>query len=179
MEDAVMDDPDWAATPLLRSLKDKAHRQLGTSGSGNHFVELGELEDLRLQLLALGLPLLAVRLRLLLLRGQLLLEALPLLPLGLELELLLRELGLDVERQGARRRDGDEDLRNRHLDQIRRLHVGDQAGLRAAHCGQPDRALESGDLGRRHSAGSDDPGRGQAADLRGADPDRRGCDVRD
>lgn len=44
MEDAVMDDPDWAATPLLRGLKDKAGRQLGTSGSGNHFVELGELE---------------------------------------------------------------------------------------------------------------------------------------
>lgn len=44
MEDAVMDDPDWTATPLLRGLKDKAGRQLGTSGSGNHFVELGELE---------------------------------------------------------------------------------------------------------------------------------------
>jgi len=44
MEDPVMDDPDWTATPLLRGLKDKAHRQLGTSGSGNHFVELGELE---------------------------------------------------------------------------------------------------------------------------------------
>ena len=38
MEDAVMDDPDSTATPLLRGLKDKAGRQLGTSGSGNHFV---------------------------------------------------------------------------------------------------------------------------------------------
>ncbi|MFN3705781.1 MAG: RtcB family protein [Thermoflexales bacterium] len=42
--DAVMDDPDWEALPLLRALKDKAARQLGTSGSGNHFVEFGELE---------------------------------------------------------------------------------------------------------------------------------------
>lgn len=42
-EHAVMD-ADWDATPLLRSLKDKAWNQLGTSGSGNHFVEFGELE---------------------------------------------------------------------------------------------------------------------------------------
>jgi len=35
---------DWNATALLRSLKDKAWAQLGTSGSGNHFVEFGELE---------------------------------------------------------------------------------------------------------------------------------------
>jgi tRNA-splicing ligase RtcB len=38
---------DWAATPLLASLKDKAWAQLGTSGSGNHFVEFGELEVFR------------------------------------------------------------------------------------------------------------------------------------
>ncbi len=43
-DDEIMDDPDWQATSLLRSLKDKAHRQLGTSGSGNHFVEFGALE---------------------------------------------------------------------------------------------------------------------------------------
>lgn len=43
-DDEIMDDPDWEATRLLRSLKDKAHRQLGTSGSGNHFVEFGVLE---------------------------------------------------------------------------------------------------------------------------------------
>jgi tRNA-splicing ligase RtcB len=43
-DDGVLDDPDWQATGLLRSLKDKARRQLGTSGSGNHFVEFGILE---------------------------------------------------------------------------------------------------------------------------------------
>jgi tRNA-splicing ligase RtcB len=43
-DDEIMDDPDWNASGFLRSLKDKAHRQLGTSGSGNHFVEFGALE---------------------------------------------------------------------------------------------------------------------------------------
>jgi tRNA-splicing ligase RtcB len=38
---AVLEDPDWRAMPLLRSLRDKAHNQLGTSGTGNHFVEWG------------------------------------------------------------------------------------------------------------------------------------------
>ncbi len=38
----VLDDDDWKSTSLLRSLKDKAAAQLGTSGSGNHFVEWGE-----------------------------------------------------------------------------------------------------------------------------------------
>ncbi|MBL7662247.1 RtcB family protein [bacterium] len=37
-------DEDWNISPLVRSLKDKAWRQLGTSGSGNHFVEFGEFE---------------------------------------------------------------------------------------------------------------------------------------
>ena len=46
MDDEVMDDPDWEAHGLLRALKDKAHKQLGTSGSGNHFVEWGEVEVL-------------------------------------------------------------------------------------------------------------------------------------
>lgn len=41
---AVLDDPDWQATWLLRNLKDKAARQLGTSGSGNHFVEWGAFD---------------------------------------------------------------------------------------------------------------------------------------
>jgi tRNA-splicing ligase RtcB len=36
-------DLDWKATPLTAQLKDKAWAQLGTSGSGNHFVEFGEL----------------------------------------------------------------------------------------------------------------------------------------
>ncbi|PJF47504.1 MAG: RtcB family protein [Chloroflexi bacterium] len=44
-EDPILDDPDWRATPLLRHLKEtKGIPQLGTSGSGNHFVEFGQLE---------------------------------------------------------------------------------------------------------------------------------------
>lgn len=38
-EHAVLDDPAWDATKYLKSLHDTAYRQLGTSGSGNHFVE--------------------------------------------------------------------------------------------------------------------------------------------
>ena len=41
-EHAVMDE-DWNSQPILRKLKDRAWRQLGTSGSGNHFVEFGTL----------------------------------------------------------------------------------------------------------------------------------------
>ena len=40
-EHAVLDDPAWEATGLLRNLQENAVRQLGTSGSGNHFVEWG------------------------------------------------------------------------------------------------------------------------------------------
>ena len=36
-------DRDWNVTALTSKLKDRAWRQLGTSGSGNHFVEFGEL----------------------------------------------------------------------------------------------------------------------------------------
>lgn len=36
-------DADWGVTQLTRRYKDKAWKQLGTSGSGNHFVEFGEL----------------------------------------------------------------------------------------------------------------------------------------
>lgn len=39
----VLDDPAWDATRLLKSLKDTAYDQLGTSGTGNHFVEWGSL----------------------------------------------------------------------------------------------------------------------------------------
>jgi tRNA-splicing ligase RtcB len=39
---AVMDD-DWSISPVTKSGKDKAWRQLGTSGGGNHFVEYGLL----------------------------------------------------------------------------------------------------------------------------------------
>jgi tRNA-splicing ligase RtcB len=37
-------DEDWRVTPLTSTLKDLAADQLGTSGSGNHFVEFGEIE---------------------------------------------------------------------------------------------------------------------------------------
>ena len=36
-------DRDWTITPLTARLKDRAWGQLGTSGSGNHFVEFGRL----------------------------------------------------------------------------------------------------------------------------------------
>ncbi len=39
----VMDE-DWSISPVTSKEKDKAWAQLGTSGSGNHFVEFGELE---------------------------------------------------------------------------------------------------------------------------------------
>jgi tRNA-splicing ligase RtcB len=39
----VMDDERWALTEQARHLRDRAWEQLGTSGSGNHFVELGLL----------------------------------------------------------------------------------------------------------------------------------------
>jgi len=39
----LFDRSEWSATKQIRSLKDKAYKQLGTSGTGNHFVEWGEL----------------------------------------------------------------------------------------------------------------------------------------
>ena len=39
---AVMDG-DWSVSPVTAARRDKAARQLGTSGGGNHFVEFGEL----------------------------------------------------------------------------------------------------------------------------------------
>lgn len=42
-EHEVMDE-DWAFSGQVRHLKDRAWRQLGTSGSGNHFVEFGTLK---------------------------------------------------------------------------------------------------------------------------------------
>jgi tRNA-splicing ligase RtcB len=38
----VMDE-DWNVSKITRELKERAHRQLGTSGSGNHFVEFVEI----------------------------------------------------------------------------------------------------------------------------------------
>jgi tRNA-splicing ligase RtcB len=40
-EHPVLDDPRWELTDFSKGLKDKAWAQLGTSGSGNHFVEWG------------------------------------------------------------------------------------------------------------------------------------------
>ena len=40
----VLDAGRWAATALVRGLRERAAGQLGTSGSGNHFVEFGRLE---------------------------------------------------------------------------------------------------------------------------------------
>ena len=37
-------DEDWSVSPVTSRFKDKAWAQLGTSGSGNHFVEYGVLE---------------------------------------------------------------------------------------------------------------------------------------
>ncbi|MBK1880324.1 RtcB family protein [Pelagicoccus mobilis] len=37
-------DRDWSVSPITQQNKDKAWKQLGTSGSGNHFVEFGEIE---------------------------------------------------------------------------------------------------------------------------------------
>lgn len=43
-DETVMDKTEWTATKIIRDLKDKAYRQLGTSGTGNHFVEWGIVE---------------------------------------------------------------------------------------------------------------------------------------
>ena len=45
-EHEVLDDPAWEATNFLKKLKDTGRAQLGTSGSGNHFVEWGVFEAL-------------------------------------------------------------------------------------------------------------------------------------
>ncbi|QMW04243.1 RtcB family protein [Spirosoma foliorum] len=44
IDESVMDLPEWQATKVIRDLKDKAYRQLGSSGTGNHFVEWGVVE---------------------------------------------------------------------------------------------------------------------------------------
>jgi tRNA-splicing ligase RtcB len=43
-EPEVLDSPDFDATDFLKRLQGKAARQLGSSGSGNHFVEFGTVE---------------------------------------------------------------------------------------------------------------------------------------
>jgi tRNA-splicing ligase RtcB len=42
-QDHAVLDADWTVTRVTRENKNKARRQLGTSGSGNHFVEFGVL----------------------------------------------------------------------------------------------------------------------------------------
>ncbi|MVN90484.1 RtcB family protein [Mucilaginibacter aquatilis] len=42
-DSSLFDSKTWNETKVIRSLKDKAYAQLGTSGTGNHFVEWGEL----------------------------------------------------------------------------------------------------------------------------------------
>jgi tRNA-splicing ligase RtcB (3'-phosphate/5'-hydroxy nucleic acid ligase) len=41
LDTSLFDREEWNATAVIRNLKDKAWRQLGTSGTGNHFVEWG------------------------------------------------------------------------------------------------------------------------------------------
>jgi len=42
-DSSLFDSKTWSETKVIRNLKDKAYAQLGTSGTGNHFVEWGEL----------------------------------------------------------------------------------------------------------------------------------------
>lgn len=42
-DSSLFDSKTWNETKVIRNLKDKAYAQLGTSGTGNHFVEWGEL----------------------------------------------------------------------------------------------------------------------------------------
>lgn len=42
-DDTLFDKPEWGMVKTVAKLKDKAFKQLGTSGTGNHFVEWGEL----------------------------------------------------------------------------------------------------------------------------------------
>ena len=43
-DDTLFDREDWNSLKIIKNLRDKAYRQLGTSGTGNHFVEWGILE---------------------------------------------------------------------------------------------------------------------------------------
>ncbi len=44
MSDAVLERPEFDTIPVVKHLKDRAWRQIGSSGSGNHFVEFGVVE---------------------------------------------------------------------------------------------------------------------------------------
>ena len=41
MDDPVLERPEFKEIPIVKSLRNKAYKQIGTSGSGNHFVEFG------------------------------------------------------------------------------------------------------------------------------------------
>lgn len=43
-DSSILDKPEWDSIDIVRNLKDKAYGQLGTSGTGNHFVEWGVVE---------------------------------------------------------------------------------------------------------------------------------------
>lgn len=45
-DDPVLERKEFQEIPIVRSFKDKAWRQIGSSGTGNHFVEFGEVEIL-------------------------------------------------------------------------------------------------------------------------------------
>ncbi|NIK72848.1 tRNA-splicing ligase RtcB [Thermonema lapsum] len=55
LPDDIWDKSEWKATKLIRSLRKKAEEQIGTSGTGNHFVEWGIL-DVYEEDEALGIP---------------------------------------------------------------------------------------------------------------------------
>ncbi len=44
MDHAVLERPEFDEIPVVRQSKDRAWRQIGSSGSGNHFVEFGVVE---------------------------------------------------------------------------------------------------------------------------------------
>ena len=44
MSDELFDKEEWTATKVIRDLKQKAIKQIGSSGTGNHFVEWGFIE---------------------------------------------------------------------------------------------------------------------------------------
>jgi tRNA-splicing ligase RtcB (3'-phosphate/5'-hydroxy nucleic acid ligase) len=45
-DDSLFERSEWNSLKIIKDLRDKAYRQLGTSGTGNHFVEWGVLEVL-------------------------------------------------------------------------------------------------------------------------------------
>lgn len=46
MDDPLLEREEFSSLPFVKSLKDKAYMQIGSSGSGNHFVEFGIAEIL-------------------------------------------------------------------------------------------------------------------------------------